>query len=160
MSYSTETDKIRERVVSIIGSYPGLDLGCGDTKISEHAIGIDLRKESKAVIVGDVSNLKVLLSNEKPYNWIYSSHLLEHLKKPPKEVVKDWLVFVKPGGKLVLYLPDIKYYTEKNPEHFWNFTAEQWFEELKEENIILYEKRNRDIGYVDEYSVLIVIQKK
>ena len=161
MPYTTESDKIRERVKPILGSYPGLDLGCGDTKISGHAIGIDLRKESKASIVGDASNLKVVLpEDDELYDWIYSSHLLEHLKKRPSEMVKDWLAFIKPEGKLVLYLPDIVYYTEKNPEHIWNFTAEQWYGELKNENIIIYEKRNRDTGYVDEYSVLIVIQKK
>ena len=159
MAYTTETDKIRERVIPILGPYPGLDLGCGDTKICGHAIGIDLRKDSKAVVVGDASNLQSIIPKGELYDWIFSSHLLEHLKKHPKETIRDWLTFIKPAGKLVLYLPDVVYYTEKNPEHFWNFTAKQWFEELKEENIVIYEKRNRDLGYVDEYSVLVVIQK-
>jgi len=54
----------------------------------------------------------------------------------------------------------VKYYTEKNPLHLHNFTSKQWYEELKAENITLYEKRNPDTGHKEEYSVLIVIQKR
>jgi len=159
MPYSTETDKVRERVIPFLNGI-GLDLGCREIKISSNAIGIDLLKNWDAVdLVGDASNLQYVIPKGKLYDWIFSSHLLEHLKEKPKDVVKKWLSFIKQNGYLILYQPDVEYYTQINPEHIYNFTAKQWFEELKNENIIIYEKRNKDTNRIDEYSVLIVIQK-
>ncbi len=160
MVFIPETEKIRERVREFLGADPGLDIGCGIALITEHAIGVDIEQGKQAAIIGDASRLDDLLRKDIKYPWIFSSHLLEHMPKPPAEVIKTWLNFIEPKGYLVLYLPDVKYYTEKNPLHLHNFTSKQWYEELKAENITLYEKRNPDTGHKEEYSVLIVIQKR
>jgi len=160
MAFTPETEKIRERVKEFLGPQPGLDIGCGIALITENAIGVDIEGGKKAVIIGDAGRLNDLIPKDRKYPWIFSSHLLEHIPKPPAEVVKTWLNFIEPKGYLVLYLPDVEYYTEKNPLHLHNLTGKQWYEELKVENIILYEKRNPDTGHKEEYSVLIVIQKR
>lgn len=53
------------------------------------------------------------------YDYVFSSHLLEHLNQP-WDALNHWWDCLKPGGVLFLYLPDVT--SEKgNPYHLpWN----------------------------------------
>jgi GT2 family glycosyltransferase len=81
-----------------------LNLGCGGVSIPGY-IGVD-KFDSRAHIVMDVTNLEL---PENSVEEIQSLHMLEHIS-PYKvtDLLKSWLRILKPGGKLVLELPNIE----------------------------------------------------
>lgn len=62
------------------------------------------------------------------YDFVHSSHCLEHLVAP-KEGLRNWLRVVKPGGYLIITVPDEDLYEQGvfpstfNADHKWTFTA-------------------------------------
>jgi SAM-dependent methyltransferase len=65
--------------------------------------------------------------NVERYDFVYSSHCLEHLRSP-KTALKTWFSLVKPGGFLILTVPDEDLYEQGhwpsrfNHSHRWTFT--------------------------------------
>jgi len=60
---------------------------------------------------------------QKEYDYIFSSHCLEHLENPVK-ALRYWKTRLKPGGCLFLYLPhpDMEYWLpQNNPRHLHEF---------------------------------------
>ena len=61
------------------------------------------------------------------YDFVHSSHCLEHLVDP-REGLYNWLRIVKPGGYLVITVPDEDMYEQGvfpstfNKDHKWTFT--------------------------------------
>lgn len=61
------------------------------------------------------------------YDFVHSSHCLEHLVDP-QEGLKNWLRIVRPGGYLVVTVPDEDLYEQGifpstfNRDHRWTFT--------------------------------------
>lgn len=61
------------------------------------------------------------------YDFVHSSHCLEHLQDPG-EGLSRWLRVVKPGGHVVVLVPDEDLYEQGcfpstfNPDHRWTFT--------------------------------------
>jgi SAM-dependent methyltransferase len=175
---ATEGEKILPRVLSYLKGKSVLDLGCGGTKIVPWAVGVDDAREwSKkppsidiaSPIDPDHSGVLVheLFVSKRPqfYDVLFSSHALEHVKNPILETLRYWLSFVKPGGKMILYLPsEVHYkYDPANPKvrnpahaHFLTMEVFMWYlEQLKETSIDLFEP---DIG-PDRYSFLVVLSK-
>jgi SAM-dependent methyltransferase len=71
---------------------------------------------------------------DESFDFVHSSHCLEHLADP-KEGLRNWLRVVKPGGYLVVTVPDEDLYEQGvfpssfNAGHQWTFTifkAESW----------------------------------
>jgi SAM-dependent methyltransferase len=71
---------------------------------------------------------------DEAYDFVHSSHCLEHLADP-KEGLRNWLRVVKPGGHLVVTVPDEDLYEQGvfpstfNRDHKWTFTifkTESW----------------------------------
>lgn len=96
----------------------GLDLGFGGDPITRSAITLDLKPrhawvgEAPQNIAGDATDLKWF--RDSTLDFIYSSHLLEDF--PPEDTVKiltEWLRVIKPGGNLVLLLPDEPKYHQR-----------------------------------------------
>lgn len=81
----------------------GLDVGAGDWPL-HGSMPIDLKRGSDAL------NLP-----EGEWNYIFSSHCLEHLGNTV-EVLEHWKTRIKPGGVLFLYLPhpDMHYWRPQN----------------------------------------------
>lgn len=106
-----EGDMVREY---IIGDKI-LDLGCGGKKTVENAIGVDMvatdetietlsgNQKSQADIVADVS--QKLPIEDGTIDTIIARHILEHMLDP-LEVLENWKQLLKPGGRLILALPD------------------------------------------------------
>ena len=61
------------------------------------------------------------------YDFVHSSHCLEHLEDP-REGLRNWLRVVRPGGHLVVVVPDEDLYEQGvfpstfNRDHKWTFT--------------------------------------
>jgi SAM-dependent methyltransferase len=66
--------------------------------------------------------------NDDSLNFIHSSHCLEHLVDP-REGLKNWLRVVRPGGHLIITIPDEDMYEQGqfpstfNRDHKWTFTV-------------------------------------
>ena len=63
----------------------GLDLGCGQYKAYPHMIGVDMGNHwttMGANIISDCADLS--LFSDKSMDFVFSSHLLEHMPKPKK----------------------------------------------------------------------------
>lgn len=65
--------------------------------------------------------------DDDTYGFVHSSHCLEHLRDPA-EGLKNWLRVLKPGGYLVMTVPDEDLYEQGqfpssfNLDHKWTFT--------------------------------------
>ena len=62
------------------------------------------------------------------YDFVHSSHCLEHLRDP-HEGLKNWFRVLKPGGHLIVTIPDEDLYEQGqfppptfNKDHKWTFT--------------------------------------
>lgn len=54
------------------------------------------------------------------FDWLFSSHLLEHLERPARALAR-WVQVVKPGGRIVLSVPHRDLYEGKaSPPSAWN----------------------------------------
>ena len=108
----SETSKARSSLAKFcVGD--GIDIGFGGDPIVKTAICIDLPeryaryKEHPQHIHGDAKRLKWFSDNSLDY--VYSSHVLEDFKDTDS-VLTEWLRVLRPGGKLILYLPDEQTY--------------------------------------------------
>lgn len=151
----------------------GLDLGCGPFKAFPHFIGVDnghhWGNEGVDVSVKTCENLELFASDSMDF--VFSSHLLEHLENPPEALV-EWMRVIKPGGHLVLYLPHAEFYPQvgepgANPDHKVNLWPEELIKCMKAVcpgwDLLINEDRNYDRGpgvAGNEYSFFQVYQKR
>jgi len=82
-----------------------LDIGCGEGK-REGAIGVDLRKTTSVDIVADARHLP--FANES-FEYVYSSHIIEHFShREVKCVLAEWTRVLKKGGIFEIRCPDLR----------------------------------------------------
>lgn len=133
-AYKSEADKVRDlsQVMQYIKGTV-VDVGCGDDKIVPRAFGIDGRDlPSVNYVTDDVLTLDIQLEScaDAPFDTVFSSHFLEHISDQYRAIL-SWTFHLKPGGHLVLYLPDGRYYDNKqNLEHMVDMNYEDfmfWF---------------------------------
>ena len=100
----------------------GLDIGYGGDLICPNAVGWDWEH-------GDAQYLKEL--KDEQFDFLYSSHTLEHLQNPAAALI-NWFRVLKPGGFLILYIPHRDLYEKKttlpsrfNPNHTAFFLIER-----------------------------------
>jgi predicted SAM-dependent methyltransferase len=98
----------------------GIDIGAGPDCISQHgfdAYNWDLKD-------GDAQYLATVKDGE--YDFIHSSHCLEHMMDP-KVAIKHWVRVCKTGGFIVITIPDEELYEHNmwpsrfNSDHKWSF---------------------------------------
>lgn len=96
----------------------GLDVGGGGDSLALYREFFPL---IKGVFVYDRPHGDAqLLANvpDDTFDFLYSSHCLEHLRDPA-EALANWLRVVRPGGYLVINVPDEDLYEQGNwPSHF------------------------------------------
>lgn len=99
----------------------GLDVGCGLWPLPD-AIPIDLDAKF------DANNLP-----EGQYDYIFSSHCLEHVVNPIA-ALEHWKTRLKPGGVLFLYLPhpEMEYWLPQNNRKHLH----QWSPEVMEKILV------------------------
>ena len=117
-----EAGKIKSVVEPYVQGF-GVDIGCGEHKIGDNAIGIDCRNLPCVTIKRELKDLKLFGDNQ--FDFVFSSHFLEHV--PNSEyMLKEMIRILKKGGYLTLFLPDAKKYTENNPEHYKLWTRSRF----------------------------------
>lgn len=90
------------RLLPFCGGERGLDLGCGDYKINERAVGIDRNPLLQPDEVADAARLPY---PDESQDFVASVHSLPEF--PYTEgVLKEWARVLKRGGHLCLLVPD------------------------------------------------------
>jgi len=74
----------------------GIDIGCGPDPISETARPFDQSE-------GDANEISKYVNES--FDYVFSSHCLEHMHHPEK-AIKEWWSLVKPGGHMIILVPD------------------------------------------------------
>lgn len=147
----------------------GLDLGCGPNKGFPHFIGVDNGLDQTLFGIEVKPDIKVDTCERLPmfgsgaFDFVYSSHLLEHIKDH-KSALKEWWRLIKPGGHLVLYLPHKLFYPNigqpgSNPDHKHDFMPQDIVDAMLEIggwDLLRNEDRNGD----REYSFFQVYKKR
>lgn len=143
-----------------------IDVGCGKYKTFPHWIGVDngsvWGKYNADVPIENAEWLDIFAGQS--CDGVFSSHLLEHIpyEQVPK-TLQDWCRVLRPGGHLMLYLPDEDEYPKvgekyANPDHKWNVNYDKVVDAMKSLprgwDLIDFQKRNQD----DEYSLWFVFK--
>ncbi len=96
----------------------GIDVGCGPDPLPWADIRFDQEQ-------GDANRLTSHVVG--PLDFVYSAHCLEHMRDPVA-CLRDWFSLVRPGGHMVLIVPDEDLYEQGvwpsrfNPDHKHTFT--------------------------------------
>jgi SAM-dependent methyltransferase len=96
----------------------GIDIGCGPDPVTKDARRFD--KED-----GDANRISDFVRDQ--FDFVYSSHCLEHMYDP-KATILEWWKLVKQGGFLFVLVPDEDLYEQGvfpsrfNPDHKATFT--------------------------------------
>ena len=81
----------------------GIDIGCGKDPVTEECQKFDVED-------GDANEItKYVQSTE--YDYVFSSHCLEHMKDP-KLTLKDWWKLIRNGGTMIIIVPDEDLYEQ------------------------------------------------
>lgn len=155
-----EAEKIKWRLLEWTRGR-GLDIGCGMWKPFNHFIGVDTVPAPGVNLTSHCLYLDFLASGE--YDFVFSSHLLEHLEDT-QGALKHWWRLLHPGGFLILYLPHKDYYPNigqpgANPDHKHDFTPDDVINAATEAlpDWDLRVRENRNDG--NEYSFFLVFEK-
>ena len=144
----------------------GLDVGCGRAKGFPHFIGVDQNLQMQKTIldpdimVMDGTKLPMFASGSMDF--VFSSHMLEHVVDP-KAALAEWWRVIKTGGHLCLYLPHKDFYPNvgkpgANPDHKHDFLPadiEAILAKIGSWDLLRNEERNQS----DEYSFFQVYKK-
>jgi SAM-dependent methyltransferase len=116
----------------------GLNVGCGDRRISDYLTPIDIMRESEeaassgahhAFLPGSIlANPEDLPFKHGSIDFIVALHMLEHVSNP-MEILLYWGTLLKPGGGIGLILPISEYTWDATGDHSqyghkWNTSAE------------------------------------
>ena len=80
----------------------GLDIGAGADPIAPTAQVFDLQH-------GDAARIDEFLNDS--YDYVFSSHCLEHMRDPT-DALRRWWSLVRPGGHLILIVPEETLYEQ------------------------------------------------
>ena len=163
-SKNDESSKIRWEIIPYFHGRV-LDIGCGAYKCFPHFIGVDNGHHWGRMgvdVLCDATKLDLFAGQS--VDTVYSSHLLEHIHydKVP-EVLREWCRLLKPGGHLILYLPDENQYPKvgsefANPDHKWNVNYDKVLAAMelvpRGWDLIDYQVRSE----TDEYSLYFVFR--
>jgi len=146
-----------------------LDVGSGNCKVWPHAFGVDNLIDTSLfgtemrpdLVVPDAARLEIFADDS--WDTVFSSHTLEHIVDW-RTALREWWRLVRPGGHLVLYLPDRDLYPRigepgSNPDHKNDFAPEDIAGAMRsfapDWDLLVNEQRNG--GF--EYSFLQVYRK-
>lgn len=114
-----------------------LDVGCGNEVAWPHFVGVDnghhFGRGAATIMVKDATDLSLFASGS--WDSVFSSHTLEHIEDTRAALTEFWRV-IRPGGHLVLYLPDKRHYPNigepgANTDHRHDFIPDDIIEHMR-----------------------------
>ncbi len=106
----------------------GIDIGSGPDALGQYVEQFPLMLSCRPWDLKDGdARLLASLSNGS-LDFVHSSHCLEHMRDP-REALHHWLRVLKPGGHLIVTVPDEDLYEQGvfpstfNDDHRWTFTV-------------------------------------
>lgn len=105
----------------------GIDIGAGEDSVGHYKPCFPLMGTVRAWDKEDGDAMLMKGVPDASYNFVHSSHCLEHLQNPVT-ALKNWVRICKPGGYLIVMVPDEDLYEQGvwpatyNPDHKWSFT--------------------------------------
>jgi len=105
----------------------GVDIGCGDDALSNIVFPSISSVKPYDLKDGDAQICASLSDNS--FDFVYSSHCLEHLISP-REGLSNWIRICKPQGHIIFAIPHEIYYEKGlwpsrcNGDHKWSFRME------------------------------------
>ena len=114
--------RVKENFFDFYCKGNGIDIGYGGDAITDNCDTWDIEN-------GDAHYINKFIS--KKFNYIYSSHLLEHLENPHLALTNWWKI-LDTDGFLILYVPDRDLYEKKKTlpskfslDHKYFFTVDE-----------------------------------
>lgn len=105
----------------------GIDIGAGRDSLGQYAEFFFAMTGCKAWDLPDGDAQLLASVADASLDFAHSSHCLEHLRDPV-EALRNWLRVIKPGGHVVVTIPDEDMYEQGvfpsvlNTDHKWTFT--------------------------------------
>ena len=163
----SETSKVRKNLAKYcVGD--GIDIGYGGDPIVPHAICVDLPQRYANYqsypqhLHGDARHLSWFESNS--LDFVYSSHVLEDFKNT-EAVLSEWLRVLRPGGTLILFLPDEQAYRKYCRQRGKPPNAHHTHEDFSLESVKKLLAKRSDVQIIHErfpshiYSFELVVRK-
>ena len=98
----------------------GIDIGCGIDPVRADVERFDVEQ-------GDANRITSFVTDISSYDYVFSSHCLEHMHDPDG-ALKEWWKLVRPGGVMIVIVPDEDLYEQGywpslfNPDHKCTFS--------------------------------------
>lgn len=114
----------------------GIDIGAGPDPLAKYFQQFPLMKNLRIWDRNDGNAQLMSGVEDNTFDFVHSSHCLEHLEDP-YEAFENWIRICKPGGHIVITIPDEDLYeqgswpSQFNPEHLTSWTIlknESWSE--------------------------------
>lgn len=105
----------------------GIDIGCGSDPIAQYHEQFPLITSVKSWDLPDGDAQYLATVPDASLDFAHSSHSLEHMVDP-RIALMNWLRVLKPGGHLIVMVPDEDLYEQGkfpstyNDDHKWTFT--------------------------------------
>lgn len=118
MNEASKTRRRWDALDQSIYTGQGIDIGCGNDPILPEVRRFD-------VADGDANAITEFVNEQ--FDFVFSSHCLEHMHDPHK-AIQEWWKLVKPGGHLIFIVPDEDLYEQGvfpsrfNSDHKATFT--------------------------------------
>ena len=104
----------------------GIDIGAGADSLEKYKQQFPLITEVRSWDVPDGDAQLMESVADSTYDFVHSSHCLEHLMNPV-EAYKNWIRICKPGGYVVTTIPDEDLYEQgRFPSEFTNEHITSW----------------------------------
>jgi len=131
MTHETTKARLRrlpdERFINQYFVGDGIDIGCGDDSLGKHKSTYTKINEVKAWDLPDGDAQLMQGVEDNTYDFVHSSHCLEHMRNP-SEAMQNWIRICKPGGYIVITIPEEDLYEQGvwpstfNPDHKTSWT--------------------------------------
>ncbi len=105
----------------------GIDIGCGADSLAGLASFLPLMRSVRPWDLPDGDAMEMEGVADASYDFVHSSHCLEHLADPYVSL-GNWIRICRPGGHVIVTIPDEDLYEQGvwpstfNPDHKWSFS--------------------------------------
>ncbi len=105
----------------------GIDVGAGPDSLARYAGMFPLMRSVRGWDLPDGDAQLLASVPDASYDFLHASHCLEHMREPASALA-NWIRVVRPGGHLVITVPDEDLYergvfpSRFNSDHKWTFT--------------------------------------